>query len=90
MQYYDFIDIVRSYLNSAISMILDAEAIKRENAEMRRMMVCKSCNNANVTRVLIGCNHAMCTACTQTKNKCFHCGSVIRKVHPVKFESSPQ
>ncbi|XP_056015524.1 RING finger protein PFF0165c-like isoform X3 [Ostrea edulis] len=67
-----------------VAMSEDLDEMRQQNEEMRRLLVCKSCDNGRVSHVIVNCGHMICVTCTRMK-KCFFCGSVIEKVQIVKF-----
>lgn len=65
----------------------DPEELRRENQEMRRMMICKSCNISRATCVNrnIKCRHLLCSSCCDVLTTCKKCREMITATAPVKF-----
>ncbi|XP_062575940.1 baculoviral IAP repeat-containing protein 7-A-like [Saccostrea cucullata] len=68
----------------------EPEELIKQNDEMRRRMLCKSCGTRNGSSVVVDCGHLICNECEEQKNKCSFCEHEIKKVIPVHFtEGSP-
>ncbi|XP_078339186.1 uncharacterized protein LOC144627111 [Crassostrea virginica] len=60
----------------------DLERLRRENAELRQMLMCKSCFIQRTTHLNLGCQHMMCETCSY-KDFCGICFAPITIVFPV-------
>lgn len=65
----------------------DPEDLRRENQELRRMMLCKSCkiSKATCVNMNIMCRHLLCSNCCDVLTACKKCRAMITATAPVKF-----
>lgn len=93
-----FISIINLYLFLLLTVIIfflvlwvfffsDPEDLRRENQELRRMMLCKSCkiSKATCVNMNIMCRHLLCSNCCDVLTACKKCRAMITATAPVKF-----
>lgn len=92
-----FISIINLYLFLFLTVIIfflvlwvffsDPEDLRRENQELRRMMLCKSCkiSKATCVNMNIVCRHLLCSNCCDVLTACKKCRAMITATAPAKF-----
>lgn len=64
--------------------LANQEELKRQNALMRGMLMCKSCHVKPAARVNQDCGHLLCNECSLLAS-CGKCGMSNTRVSGVKF-----
>ncbi|XP_062603322.1 baculoviral IAP repeat-containing protein 7-like [Saccostrea cucullata] len=64
----------------------DPEDLRKENHEMRQMLLCKACKLVDISHVVLSCGHMLCEGCLKNLKICWSCKSEIGKVHKVRFD----
>ena len=58
--------------------VIDIEALRRENDRLKSEITCRMCNNAPVEILFLPCRHLVaCDSCGQSLNDCIKCGQKI-------------
>ncbi|XP_061166994.1 baculoviral IAP repeat-containing protein 7-like [Saccostrea echinata] len=63
----------------------EPEELLKQNDEMRKMLLCKSCGTLDGHNVIVNCGHLICNECESHINVCSFCEQEIKKVIQIHF-----